>query len=189
MLDEPICELADVERASGIPNVGYCKLKLKRFGGLDLLRERVPIRDLETVLRKSGDLGLEGYRAAVLGLTLAGFDGGSAIGAAAEKAQPDEDLCGRGTLLHRRWSGEDPAIFFADQGIRLDVSCASPTDALDVPLPYALAVTLEVGVASEIDVYTEIKARIGLPIEGWDELRTRTPGKLEDFRTPKHLEG
>lgn len=32
-------------------------------------------------------------------------------------------------------------------------------------------------------------ARIGLPIEGWDELRTRTPGKLEDFRTPKHLEG
>jgi L-alanine-DL-glutamate epimerase-like enolase superfamily enzyme len=39
MLDEPICELADIERASAIPNVGYCKLKLKRFGGLDLLRE------------------------------------------------------------------------------------------------------------------------------------------------------
>ena len=39
MLDEPICELADVERASTIPNVGFCKLKLKRFGGLDLLRE------------------------------------------------------------------------------------------------------------------------------------------------------
>jgi hypothetical protein len=28
-----------VERASAIPNVGFCKLKLKRFGGLDLLRE------------------------------------------------------------------------------------------------------------------------------------------------------
>jgi L-Ala-D/L-Glu epimerase / N-acetyl-D-glutamate racemase len=39
MLDEPICELADVERASKIPNIGFCKLKLKRFGGLDLLRE------------------------------------------------------------------------------------------------------------------------------------------------------
>jgi L-alanine-DL-glutamate epimerase-like enolase superfamily enzyme len=39
MLDEPICELADVKRASTIPNVGFCKLKLKRFGGLDLLRE------------------------------------------------------------------------------------------------------------------------------------------------------
>ena len=39
MLDEPISTLADVKRASGIQNVGFCKLKLKRFGGLDLLRE------------------------------------------------------------------------------------------------------------------------------------------------------
>jgi L-alanine-DL-glutamate epimerase-like enolase superfamily enzyme len=39
MLDEPICDLADVRRAATIPNVGFCKLKLKRFGGLDLLRE------------------------------------------------------------------------------------------------------------------------------------------------------
>jgi L-alanine-DL-glutamate epimerase-like enolase superfamily enzyme len=39
MLDEPICELADVKRASEISNVCFCKLKLKRFGGLDLLRE------------------------------------------------------------------------------------------------------------------------------------------------------
>jgi L-Ala-D/L-Glu epimerase len=39
MLDEPICELADVKRASQISNVGFCKLKLKRFGGLSLLRD------------------------------------------------------------------------------------------------------------------------------------------------------
>lgn len=39
MLDEPICTLADIERAATIGNVGYCKLKLKRFGGLDRLRE------------------------------------------------------------------------------------------------------------------------------------------------------
>jgi L-alanine-DL-glutamate epimerase-like enolase superfamily enzyme len=41
MLDEPICELADVKRASSIPNVGFCKLKLKRFGGLELLRQAI----------------------------------------------------------------------------------------------------------------------------------------------------
>jgi hypothetical protein len=35
MLDEPICGLADIERAADIPNVGFCKLKLKRFGSLD----------------------------------------------------------------------------------------------------------------------------------------------------------
>jgi L-Ala-D/L-Glu epimerase len=37
MLDEPICALADVERAGGIKNIGFCKLKLKRFGGLNLV--------------------------------------------------------------------------------------------------------------------------------------------------------
>jgi len=39
MLDEPICTLADVQRAGGIRNIGFCKLKLKRFGGLDLVQE------------------------------------------------------------------------------------------------------------------------------------------------------
>jgi L-alanine-DL-glutamate epimerase-like enolase superfamily enzyme len=50
MLDEPICALADIERAAGIRNVGFCKVKLKRFGGLDLLRDA-----LNTVRR----LGME----------------------------------------------------------------------------------------------------------------------------------
>jgi L-Ala-D/L-Glu epimerase len=39
MLDEPICTMADIKRAGGIRNVGFCKLKLKRFGGLSLLAE------------------------------------------------------------------------------------------------------------------------------------------------------
>ncbi|MDP0926187.1 enolase C-terminal domain-like protein [Paracoccus onubensis] len=39
MLDEPICALEDIERAGTIPGVGFCKLKLKRFGGLQRLRE------------------------------------------------------------------------------------------------------------------------------------------------------
>jgi L-Ala-D/L-Glu epimerase / N-acetyl-D-glutamate racemase len=44
MLDEPICGLDDIERAGDIRNVGFCKLKLKRFGSLDALK-----RALETV--------------------------------------------------------------------------------------------------------------------------------------------
>ncbi len=39
MLDEPICANADIDRAGTIPNVKFCKLKLKRFGGLDLLHD------------------------------------------------------------------------------------------------------------------------------------------------------
>ena len=38
MLDEPICTPADIERAGTLANVRYCKLKLKRFGGLDRLK-------------------------------------------------------------------------------------------------------------------------------------------------------
>jgi o-succinylbenzoate synthase len=53
MLDEPICGLADIERAADIPNVGFCKLKLKRFGSLEALKqalERVRELGMEPVL-------------------------------------------------------------------------------------------------------------------------------------------
>lgn len=39
MLDEPICTLDDIARAAEIPGVGFCKLKLKRFGSMDRLVE------------------------------------------------------------------------------------------------------------------------------------------------------
>ena len=53
MLDEPICTLADIERAGGIPGVRLCKLKLKRFGSLERLYEGITrVRDcgMEPVL-------------------------------------------------------------------------------------------------------------------------------------------
>jgi L-Ala-D/L-Glu epimerase len=60
MLDESICALADVERAGSITNIGFCKLKLKRFGGLSLVHEAlvaVSAHGMEPVL---GDgLGIE----------------------------------------------------------------------------------------------------------------------------------
>ena len=39
MLDEPICALEDIDRAASLENVGFCKLKLKRFGGLGRLAQ------------------------------------------------------------------------------------------------------------------------------------------------------
>jgi len=53
MLDEPICDLADIDRAATIPGVGLCKVKLKRFGSLANLKmaiERVHARGLRAVL-------------------------------------------------------------------------------------------------------------------------------------------
>ena len=39
MLDEPICTLTDIDRAATIHGVGFCKLKLKRFGSMSRLIE------------------------------------------------------------------------------------------------------------------------------------------------------
>ncbi len=41
MLDEPICSLKDIEKASKIKGIEYCKLKLKRFCSLQLLWEAI----------------------------------------------------------------------------------------------------------------------------------------------------
>lgn len=53
MLDEPICTLADIERAAGITGVGLCKVKLKRFGSISSLQaaiRRIQACGLEAVL-------------------------------------------------------------------------------------------------------------------------------------------
>jgi len=53
MLDEPICAIADIERAAGMHNVEFCKLKLKRFGSLAGLKhalETVRALGMEPVL-------------------------------------------------------------------------------------------------------------------------------------------
>ncbi|MEE8279269.1 MAG: enolase C-terminal domain-like protein [Alphaproteobacteria bacterium] len=53
MLDESIYSLADIERAAGMKGVGFVKLKLKKLGGLDLLRAgltRIRARAMEPVL-------------------------------------------------------------------------------------------------------------------------------------------
>jgi L-alanine-DL-glutamate epimerase-like enolase superfamily enzyme len=53
MLDEPICDLPDIDRAAAIPGVGLCKVKLKRFGSVSHLKtaiERVQASGLKAVL-------------------------------------------------------------------------------------------------------------------------------------------
>ncbi|TAM23564.1 MAG: hypothetical protein EPN62_09005 [Candidimonas sp.] len=60
MLDEPICTLRDIERAAGIDNVKYCKVKLKRFGSLNALAEGIELIHRNNMLAVLGDgLGSE----------------------------------------------------------------------------------------------------------------------------------
>lgn len=60
MLDEPICSLEDIERASQIHNVKYCKVKLKRFGSLAALSAGIELIHSNGMLAVLGDgLGSE----------------------------------------------------------------------------------------------------------------------------------
>ena len=71
MLDEPICTLADIARAGDMPRVGFCKLKLKRFGSLERLKEgldAVRAHGMEPVLGDGLGSEIQGWLEAALHL-------------------------------------------------------------------------------------------------------------------------
>ncbi|WP_424139200.1 mandelate racemase/muconate lactonizing enzyme family protein [Roseomonas chloroacetimidivorans] len=70
MLDEPICSLADIARAGDIPNVRFCKVKLKRFSGLGRLiaaLEAVRAHGMGAVLGDGLGADLSGWMEAMAG--------------------------------------------------------------------------------------------------------------------------
>ena len=54
---------------------------------------------------------------------------------------------------------------FVDEGyILLRVSCRAAAGTLADPIPYALAVSFEVAIATGIPVYEQVRARLGVPV-------------------------
>ncbi|MFK8253357.1 mandelate racemase/muconate lactonizing enzyme family protein [Ancylobacter terrae] len=71
MLDEPICTLEDIERAGAIEGVGFCKLKLKRFGSLERLAKglnAVRARGMSPVLGDGLGSEIQGWLEACVAL-------------------------------------------------------------------------------------------------------------------------
>jgi len=89
-----------------------------------------------------------------------GSDKGLSLGVGNAKDQPSHNSFGRGTVFHRRWAGEDAKPFVDGGSIVLNLSCKPPAGDLDVPIPYAVAVTLEVGVDVPVAVYQRIRERL-----------------------------
>ena len=72
MLDEPICTLADIARAGDMERVAFCKLKLKRFGGLDRLKaglDAVRAHGMEPVLGDGLGSEIQGWLEACVART------------------------------------------------------------------------------------------------------------------------
>ena len=83
-----------------------------------------------------------------------------AVKAAGE--QPSDNAAARGTVFHRRWEGDRAATFINGGNLVLNVSCKPTAGELDQPIPYGLAVSLEVGQGVAVPVYDDIRARLRL---------------------------
>lgn len=71
----------------------------------------------------------------------------------------------RGTIQHEIFEGES-AVAFVDGGVvSIKVNCRADAGRLDVAVPYALVVTLEVAESLRVLVYQEVAARIALQAE------------------------
>jgi hypothetical protein len=77
-----------------------------------------------------------------------------------ESLQPTDKATGRGTVFHERRSGEKAAVFVDGGDLLLRVTARASAGDLTDPVPFALAVSFEVGVESGIQVYDEIRARL-----------------------------
>jgi hypothetical protein len=66
----------------------------------------------------------------------------------------------RGTVEHRTFRGTAAVPFIDGTKLRILVSCKEDAGTLDVAVPYAIAVSLEVGPDVQIDIYQQINSRI-----------------------------
>ncbi|WP_375743629.1 S8 family peptidase [Corallococcus interemptor] len=73
---------------------------------------------------------------------------------------PDWQTGQRGTLQHDTFEGESAAAFVDGEDIVVRVSCREDAPGLEGTIPYAVAVTLEVGEDLGIDIYTEVRERV-----------------------------
>jgi Subtilase family len=71
----------------------------------------------------------------------------------------------RGTVEHRTFRGTAATPFVDGTKLRVQINCKEDAGKLDVSVPYAIAVTLEVGPGVQIDIYQEINARVRQPVE------------------------
>jgi len=71
----------------------------------------------------------------------------------------------RGTVEHRTFEGSEATPYVEGAKLRVQINCREDAGKLDVSVPYAVAVSLEVGPGVQIDVYQEISARLRQPVE------------------------
>ena len=86
----------------------------------------------------------------------------AAAGVKRSSGQPPHTSVSRGTVFHARYEGEKAVSFVDDGHVSLRIFCREQAGALDQPIRYGVAVTIEAG--EGIAVYDEIRTRLPVPI-------------------------
>lgn len=81
-------------------------------------------------------------------------------------AQVDPHSRGKGTVFHTRIEGDAIAAIPQGQSFHFDIECFPQAGPLDELIPYAVAVSVEVGADLGIDVYSRIAQRLQVQVRG-----------------------
>jgi hypothetical protein len=84
---------------------------------------------------------------------------------AKDRQDADWQTVRRGTVQHEVFSGTRAVPFTDGDAVKIQVNCMKDAGEFSAPIPYGLAVTLEVGEGVSIAVYDEIRARIATPVQ------------------------
>ena len=78
----------------------------------------------------------------------------------------DADMNGarRGTVQHEVLVGERAVPYAPGSAVELVVSCRADAGALEVEVPYALMITVEVPVGVGLPIYEEIRQALRVPV-------------------------
>ena len=101
----------------------------------------------------------QGYRTVALEAKPAG-DKKYSLGVDRSKMQPHDKAIDRGTVFHDRREGKQ-AVPYVDGGdLLVRVVARQTAGEFTMPVPYAIAVSIEVQVGSAIPVYDDVRAAV-----------------------------
>ena len=101
----------------------------------------------------------QGYRMVALEAKPGG-DKGLSLRVERAKAQPHDKAIDRGTVFHDRREGSRAAPYVDGGDMLLRIAARETAGEFTDRIPYAVAVSIEVGVGSTVPVYDEVRAAV-----------------------------
>jgi len=99
------------------------------------------------------------YRMAKLN-AVPGSDKAFSLGVERAKDHPSHHAIDRGTIFHGCWEGSKAAPFVDNGDLVFNIGCKPTAGDLDTEIPYAVAVSIEVGHDVVVPVYQEVMNRL-----------------------------